>query len=573
MYKVLILIMFGTSLFAQKIGESEVITFYIDSLKTQHYSFSKETFPSDERDINTFLIQNIQYLNSKNTHLQLLYYKESLGGKHYCYQQYIYGIPVYHSQIKVNILNNKKCVEAIALTFSDENIKGDYTSAEFLFPEDKQLVAANKKIENHFEILNDQNNQLLYYFDLMTYGGKSDTSAVVSIFNPDPLTTAQVTYGAPYYDNNNTSNNSIDQQMQWKKIALKIQNDTFLLENDFYKITDFDAPFTPVVSSIKDTFSFNRSQSGFEDINAFYHLNNERNHLLSLGFNNLVNHSLNIDPHAWNGAENSSFNEYSIPATLLFGEGGIDDAEDADVVVHEFAHFVSANAAPLSNIGQARKALDEGFGDYLAASYSKNISTYNWSKVFNWDGNNGSWQGRNVASTKHYPENYIGNQWKDGEIWSSALMQLNNDLGRDITDSLVLQALYAQHSNMLMPDAAYNLLDADTALFNGKNHDIIYKRMMERGFFPSNDTNKIKHNEITFVNTNAFTNSGVLNIILPYYSNGNIYVYDMSGKLINHSTYSNQINIEYFIENISAGVYIIEVTTVSDSKKTMLIRY
>ena len=41
-------------------------------------------------------------------------------------------------------------------------------------------------------------------------------------------------------------------------------------------------------------------------------------------------------PHGFNGADNSSYS----PGTgrLQFGEGGVDDAEDSDVVHHELGH-------------------------------------------------------------------------------------------------------------------------------------------------------------------------------------------------------------------------------------------
>ena len=55
---------------------------------------------------------------------------------------------------------------------------------------------------------------------------------------------------------------------------------------------------------------------------------------------------------------------------LLFGEGGVDDAEDADVIIHEYAHAISYAASPETNSGTERRGLDEGLGDYFAAIYS-----------------------------------------------------------------------------------------------------------------------------------------------------------------------------------------------------------
>jgi hypothetical protein len=574
MYRVIFFILISLSLSAQKTGEGSATVFYIDTVLAKRYTFAKSIFPENERNLVAFLEENINDLQGTKSNLEFLYVKESIAGKHYCFIQKIGNIPVYHSMVKVNVLQNKKVIDVVALTFNEENISGSISNANCLFPEEQKLIPAIKSTEEHFEILKDLKGELLYYFDQHSYSGKKDTIATLSVFNPDPLTSAQTSYGAPYYDNNDATNSSIDAELQWKDISLKFENDTFYLENDYYFIKDIDAPSIDVVIAEKDTFSFNRAQSGFEDINAFYHLSNERNYFLGLGFSSLVNEMLYIDTHAWSGYENSSFDESAKPNTLLFGEGGIDDAEDADVVIHEFGHFVSANGAPKSNAGQERKAIDEGFGDYLAVSYSKNINTYNYTKVFNWDGNNGSWQGRSASTSKHYPEDYKGSSLhRDGEIWSSALMQINSDLGRASTDSLIFQALYAQSTNTSMVDAAFNLIDADTALFNGKYHDIIYKRLQDRGFFEADDsTTTPVSTEILIVNTAEFAKGNALQIILPALSSGSIKLFDANGKLIEESTFTNLKNIDYNNEKIASGAYFIEITVTSQTKKAKLFR-
>ena len=574
MYKIIFFILISLSLSAQKTGEVGESIFYIDTVLAKHYTFPKTSFPENERSIALFLEENINDLKGANSNLELLYSKESAAGKHFCYTQKIANIPVYRSMVKVNILQNKKVVDVVALTFSEENISSSVSTANCLFPEEQQLIPAIKSKEDHFEIIKNLKGELLYYHDQYSYAGKKDTTAVVSVFNPDPLTTAQTSYGAPYYDNSDATNSSLNAELQWKSVDLKFENDTFYLENDYYFLKDLDAPNIAVVIAEKDTFSYNRSQSGFEDINAFYHLSKERNYILDLGFSSLVNKTLYIDPHGWSGNENSSFDESTIPNALIFGEGGIDDAEDADVVLHEFGHFVSANGSPLSNDGQERKAIDEGFGDYLAVSYSKSISTYNWTKVFNWDGNNGSWQGRSAATTKHYREDYKGDFWKDGEMWSSTLMQINGDLGRKTADSLVFQALYAQSSNTSMIDAAINLIDADTALFNGKYHNIIYKRLQDRGFFAADTTiTPPSSSDILLINSEEFAKGNNLIIQLPFLGSGTVKLFDCNGKTIENATFTNVQNLNYYHENLSSGIYFIEITASSKSKKAKLIRY
>ena len=127
-------------------------------------------------------------------------------------------------------------------------------------------------------------------------------------------------------------------------------------------------------------------------MNVFYHIDKMRRYIESLGFTDVnpqaYSGGILCDPHGLNGDDNSHF----IPSQdrLAWGEGGVDDAEDADVIWHEFGHaiqdFIVAGF-------QGNEGLGEGFADYWAESYSRSLGTwaktdeeYNW--VYGWDGHN-----------------------------------------------------------------------------------------------------------------------------------------------------------------------------------------
>jgi hypothetical protein len=163
---------------------------------------------------------------------------------------------------------------------------------------------------------------------------------------------------------------------------------------------------------------------------------------------------LRIDPHGWDGSQNAEYKPG--PNYITMGSGfGYDDtfvpaAEDADVIWHEYGHAIQCNFPgvgpgfedPITPGGQANLAgaLQEGSSDYWAASYRRSLYPNN-----NW-GAHALWfnmgPNRRVDLNWKYPDDYditAISGHRNGQIWSSALMKIWADLGRDITDNLFLE--------------------------------------------------------------------------------------------------------------------------------------
>ena len=81
----------------------------------------------------------------------------------------------------------------------------------------------------------------------------------------------------------------------------------------------------------------------------------------TLGFGALHDFPIRVDPQG-TPEDNSTFRFIGADKSsyIIFGRGGVDDAEDADVLVHEYGHALSNAASPSSNVGFERTALDEG---------------------------------------------------------------------------------------------------------------------------------------------------------------------------------------------------------------------
>jgi len=276
------------------------------------------------------------------------------------------------------------------------------------------------------------------------------------VFDADPLSKMGVAYGGQYVDNNNATNASLDNARSLVTLSdIELANGQYKLKNAYVEIRELSSPATGLFTQSTNQFLFNRSELGFEAVNAFWHVDK------SLRY---INETLNIlcrpatnagavvyDPHALGGADNS---QYTTAGTLEFGEGCVDDAEDADVILHELGHGIHHW---LSGGVSNNDGLSEGCGDYWAQSYSRSLNQwsssapeYNW--VFNWDGHNSCWAGRITNTTMVYPGS--GNFYAKAQIWSAALMRIYNRIGKEKTDRAFLEGLAMTTSTTNQQNAA-----------------------------------------------------------------------------------------------------------------------
>jgi hypothetical protein len=582
---VLIAIAFSTVLIAQK---NSNYSFYpidtISSILIKEKLYAGKT----SSEIKVFVNKNFSE-KQMGISYEIVSENTSLKGKHYLLQAYFKNEKIFHTFLKINtdldgyttsiFLNNFSRLELLNQEFPNKDIAIAYldTTAyksiaeKIWFYDGFQLIPAWRieniiSVEKNYEMVVNENG-ILYYRDLNTYyylQQSNDSIVSMLIFNPDPLTKAGVYYGAPYVDNNDNDVPELNNQREQVNFPVLFENTTFKLESNYVLITEFSTPTTTPATSTTPTFHYTRSQSEFEDVNAFFHLNNYKNYLNNLGFTNLVNYQIHVDAHGFNGADQSAFTASFNPPRLTFGEGGVDDAEDADVIIHEYGHAISHSAAPNTNIGTQRQALDEGFGDYLAASYSKSINNFRNTDVFTWDGHNTFWAGRNAASSKVYPTNLTGSIHANGEIWSSVIMQIHNSIGREKTDSILLQSMYSYSTNMTMPQAAYLFIQADSLLFNGENYPVICNYFLQRGLINSciqsiEELISEQTNNVVLLNSYSFTHLKENALIKTNdESTYHLNIYDILGRKIIHQ---ENISGEYIIEynSLPFGIFLIEI--------------
>ncbi len=256
-------------------------------------------------------------------------------------------------------------------------------------------------------------------------------------------------------------------------------------------------------------FNYTRNDDRFAEAVTYTAIDGVQAWFQSLGFTNVNNRSVPVNVHCF-AADNSYYSDED--QALHFGDGGVNDAEDGDIVIHEYGHAVQANQVPGwgPSSDTEQRAMGEGFGDFLAAMYYVNQGSPTYLTggrycVGEWDatsynpadsGNAGSgclrWTNGRNENTGLDIGRYSGTpteEHDDGRFWSATLTCVYEGMGADATArdkvmKLVLQSHFSivpDSSNNAFEDAVGALLLADRNLFASANERTITHCAAERG--------------------------------------------------------------------------------------------
>jgi len=249
-------------------------------------------------------------------------------------------------------------------------------------------------------------------------------------------------------------------------------------------------------------FLFKRDKKGFKEVMAYFHIDRMQRYLQSLGFSGVNRRPIPVDVRG--STEDNSF--YS-PATgsLSFGTGGVDDAEDAEIILHEYGHSIQDAQIPGFGSSEEAGAMGEGFGDYLAASFFADSKPVRLRPcVGSWDATAYSPEDppnlRRLDSTKHYPRDIVHEVHADGEIWSACLWKMRETLGGKRTDRLVVAHHFLSKRDASFKDAAQALLLADRQLNAGANEAAIRDVFIQRGILKTAKTQRAGYDPFSLDN-------------------------------------------------------------------------
>lgn len=425
--------------------------------------------------------------------------RESGAGSTVRYRQHYLGVPVYESEVTVTIAPDSKvtfvmngfkpgielatatpAVSAAAArktVLSSLGVQGpiswESTSPViFRYQGEWRLAQLVRVIPSTFPVgdwegfVDASTGKLLRLWDRALYVNGNG-----NVFNPDPLSSAGVTYNTTGY----TDGSDADTAQLTAELVNKVLPDItssggmFSLVGPYAAIVDTESPFLGLFAQPSSTFNFTRNANAFEAVNCYSHIDSIMRHLnVDLGVSVVpIQYSggARFDPHGLSGSDNSHYTSGN--GVVAFGEGGVDDAEDADVVVHELGHAMHdwVTSGSLSQVN----GLSEGIGDFVAQSYSRDFHQwgtsdpqYHW--VFNWDGHNPFWGGRITNYGAVWPAGLVGQVHTDGQIWATCMMRIWDALGRDQTERAHWTGIGMTNSGTNQEDAAIAVQQAATTL-------------------------------------------------------------------------------------------------------------
>ncbi len=534
-----------------------------------------ETFPTtttrtEATQINVLWLKSTFPEIAANEHvLKIQFIKHSKIGTHTLYQHYFDNKPVWGSYIKVDDLKSgESIIQHHLIDVSQHTISS--TSANFThwLVVQSSLMPVSVSQNGDLEIIQTTTGEVLRERDMRRFLHQDDTLVTGKVFQPDPLSSAGVIYGQDdiWLHYNDSDYALINNERKLVTFPVTMEGDSFVLKNEFAQIQDFAAPFYGITKSATPNFDFLRSSPHFKNVMVYYHINLTQQYLQQLNYS-LVQYPIRADASATTG--DNSFFRFDPDTSLNFGLGGVPDAEDADVIVHEYTHAISFDINPTPNMITERLSIEEGTCDVMAALRSKYFTPFNYRWIFNYDapnpitpGYSRFWAGRNGNSSKTY-ENKIGSLYADSEIWSSCMLDISEAISPDTLIDILLTSISLFTSTTTMPQAANAMLVTDSLLYNG-SHMLtmgIYFNARKFGNFPVGIAETKWKNESIFTvyNSIGFANgSGEMAIRMKNTQPYELRIIDLHGRLV-YKLENQALETAISPAGLESGMYVMQI--------------
>ncbi len=448
--------------------------------------------------------------------LKLIKTKTSLLGKHYWYQQTFKGLPVidgYYAKhvakdgavqvadgrdaVPANLDVSAAVAPASATQTANAAVTARANRARIAGPS-KNLVPQPAATSGaaQLAVIGGANARLVWNVTSRSAEGVSrslvdaDTGTVVeskvisdnvdgrgSVFDPNPVVSEQ---NEKLTDQNDKNQDALF--LAQKNVILRNLDGSGKLNGTYVNIAEAKGG---LAQSKNNTFVYQRANDKFEQVMVYYPINQTQEYIHQLGFTEVNNESQDFSVNTFSG-DNSFYD----PSTdvITVGEGGVDDAEDAEVIWHEYGHAIQDDVVPGFGESEEAGAIGEGFGDYWAVTMSVPVSKgFELPCVMDWDATSYTTDEPHClrrTDTGKTIDDKTGEVHDDGEIWSNALWDIHKALGRTKANKLILEATFFYDPDTSFAAAAQDTVQAARLLYGKPVAAQVTKAFQDRKILP-----------------------------------------------------------------------------------------
>lgn len=404
------------------------------------------------------------------------------------FQQMYHGLPVDENQMIVTLNQSKEIIFLLNYTRpvkEDVNVQSSVTERAALlravgtfgpiqippkvrnekiihFIGDKPIVcyrvrfSLNAPLGDWMTFVDAHSNTVLRQYNNLHKFQESSGVGTGNIFNPDPISTSGATYGAGGFVHGNDANTA--------DLTAQLLTVSFPLGDPFAPAPAYLRGARAYIrllecSSAGGAWPLNRTDDCFESVMCYFHIDKSMAQYYALtGLPPYQNSTTGDYPQAVRfevsqGSDQSGayYNSDEGYLYLLKYENAqsqtMDAAEDASVIIHELGHGIN-NWMTGSNPSGV-EGLGEGFADYWAQSYTRNLGLWQefepqYHRVCNWFMFNDvlpADENRTTDFVVPYPDQLPTEPYKAGQLFSTAMMRIYDDIGKDKTDFIAIKGI------------------------------------------------------------------------------------------------------------------------------------